>query len=102
VIGKAGHLYTASTSATNMVDGDGNIVTTPRHFRPSNLYLPIECAPGVQDHFPDPYDCSVYHYCNGMLSNKLTLIISCFIGGVDKPLFCDAGLFYDKSEFSLA
>ncbi|CAF4458909.1 unnamed protein product, partial [Rotaria magnacalcarata] len=38
-IGKAGHLHTSSTAATNMIDGDGNIVTTPRNFR-LNVYLP--------------------------------------------------------------
>jgi hypothetical protein len=63
-IGKAGHLHTSSTAATNMIDGDGNIVTTPRNFR-LNVYLPIECPPGVQKYFPDPYDCSAYHYCSG-------------------------------------
>jgi hypothetical protein len=62
--GKAGHLHTSSTAATNMIDGDGNIVTTPRNFR-LNVYLPIECPPGVQKYFPDPYDCSAYHYCSG-------------------------------------
>ncbi|CAF5153363.1 unnamed protein product, partial [Rotaria magnacalcarata] len=36
---KAGHLHTSSTAATNMIDGDGNIVTTPRNFR-LNVYLP--------------------------------------------------------------
>ncbi|CAF4129453.1 unnamed protein product [Rotaria magnacalcarata] len=80
--GKAGHLHTSSTAATNMIDGDGNIVTTPRNFR-LNVYLPIECPPGVQKYFPDPYDCSAYHYCSG---------------GVDKPSYCDAGLFYDKKH----
>lgn len=65
-LGKAGHLYTSSTPATNMIDGDGNLVTTPRHLRPQTIYLPIECPPGVQEHFPDPYDCSVFHYCNGL------------------------------------
>ncbi|CAF4217761.1 unnamed protein product [Rotaria magnacalcarata] len=79
---KAGHLHTSSTAATNMIDGDGNIVTTPRNFR-LNVYLPIECPPGVQKYFPDPYDCSAYHYCSG---------------GVDKPSYCDAGLFYDKKH----
>jgi len=63
-VGKAGHLHTSSTAATNMIDGDGNIVTTPRNFR-LNVYLPIECPPGVQKYFPDPYDCSAYHYCSG-------------------------------------
>jgi hypothetical protein len=47
-----------------MIDGDGNIVTTPRNYR-LNVYLPIECPPGIQKYFPDPYDCSAYHYCNG-------------------------------------
>ncbi|UJR08864.1 hypothetical protein I4U23_013119 [Adineta vaga] len=79
---KAGNLQTSSTAATNMIDGDGNIVTTPRNFR-LNIYLPIECPPGVQKYFPDPYDCSAYHYCNG---------------GVDRPSFCDAGLYYDKKH----
>ena len=63
-VGKAGHLDTSSTAPTNMIDGDGNIVTTPRNYRP-NAYLPIECPPGVQKFFPDPYDCSAYHYCSG-------------------------------------
>jgi hypothetical protein len=63
-IGKAGHLHTSSTAATNMMDGDGNIVTTPRNFR-LNVYLPIECPSGIQKYFPDPYDCSAYHYCSG-------------------------------------
>lgn len=47
-----------------MMDGDGNIVTTPRNFR-LNVYSPIECPPGIQKYFPDPYDCSAYHYCSG-------------------------------------
>jgi surface polysaccharide O-acyltransferase-like enzyme len=64
LIGKAGHLHTSSTAATIMIDGDGNIVTTPRNSR-LRVYLPIECPPGVQKYFPDPYDCSAYHYCNG-------------------------------------
>jgi hypothetical protein len=64
IVGKAGHLHTSSTAATNMIDGDGNIVTTPRNFR-LNAYLPIECPPGIQKYFPDPYDCSAYHYCSG-------------------------------------
>ncbi|CAF1245111.1 unnamed protein product [Rotaria sordida] len=78
---KAGHLYTSSTAATNMIDGDGNAVTTPRHSRPTNVYLPIECPKGLQEYFSDPYDCSAFHYCNG---------------GIDKPSYCDAGLFWDK------
>ncbi|CAF3908763.1 unnamed protein product [Rotaria sp. Silwood2] len=78
---KAGNLYTSSTAATNMIDGDGNPVTTPRHSRPNNIYLPIECPKGAQEYFSDPYDCSAFHYCNG---------------GIDKPSFCDAGLFWDK------
>jgi hypothetical protein len=65
-IGKAGHLYTSSTSVTNMVDSYGNTITTPRYGRPTNIYLPIECPPKVQEFFPDLYDCSAYHYCNGM------------------------------------
>jgi len=63
---KAGQLQTSSTAATNMIDGDGNIVTTPRNYR-VKAYLPIECPPGVQKYFPDPYDCSAYHYCNGRI-----------------------------------
>lgn len=76
LIGKAGHLYTLSTAATNMVDGDGNIVTTPRYFRLDNVYLPIKCPPNVQEHYPDPYDCSAYHYCNGTLNVKPIPILS--------------------------
>ncbi len=76
LIGKAGHLHTSSTAATNMMDGDGNIVTTPRNFH-SNVYLPIECPPGIQKYFSDPFDCSAYHYCSGrfrfyyMISSKV-------------------------------
>lgn len=65
-LGKAGHLYTSSTSATNMVDAQGNTITAAHPVRPTNVYLPIECKKGVQDHFPDPYDCSAFHYCNGI------------------------------------
>ncbi|CAF0988782.1 unnamed protein product [Adineta steineri] len=79
---KAGNLHTSSKASTLMIDGDGNPVTTPRNFR-TNVYPQIECPPGIQKHFADPYDCSAYHYCNG---------------GVDKPSFCDAGLFYDKKH----
>jgi hypothetical protein len=68
---KAGHLYTSSTAATNMIDGNGDPITTPRNFRLQNVYLPIECPPGVQGHFPDPYDCSAFHYCNGMLNKNI-------------------------------
>ena len=99
-IGKAGHLYTSSTSPTDMIDGDGNPVTTPRNSRPTNIYLPIECPTGVQGHFPDPYDCSAFHYCNGQffwsLGGKWHVLR--LLGGVDKPAFCDAGLFWDKSK----
>jgi hypothetical protein len=63
-IGKAGHLYTSSTAATNMIDGDGNLVTTPRHSRPTNI---------VQGHFPDPYDCSAFHYCNGQFCSRWSI-----------------------------
>ncbi|CAF5207632.1 unnamed protein product, partial [Rotaria magnacalcarata] len=35
---------------------------------------PIDCPKNVQGHFPDPYDCSVFHYCNG---------------GIDRPSYCD-------------
>lgn len=104
-VGKAGHLYTSSTPATNMIDGDGNIVTTPRHLRPQTVYLPIECPPGVREHFPDPYDCSVFHYCNGLFIDLLFLnnmYASHFdhLGGVDRPSYCDPGLFWDKSKCS--
>jgi hypothetical protein len=68
--GKAGHLHTSSTAATDMTDGKGNIVTTLRHLRPNIVYSPIECPPGVQEHFSDPYDCSAFHYCNGMLNDN--------------------------------
>ncbi|CAF4383933.1 unnamed protein product, partial [Rotaria magnacalcarata] len=61
---KAASLPPSSTAATNTRDGDGNPITTPRHSPPSNVYLPIDCPKNVQGHFPDPYDCSVFHYCN--------------------------------------
>lgn len=78
LIGKAGHLYTLSTVATDMIDGDGNRITTPRYGRLTNVYTPIECPPKVQGYFADPYDCSVYHYCNGMFENYLWLFIGSF------------------------
>ena len=102
-VGKAGHLYTSSTAATNMFDGDGNLVTAPRHGRPTNLYLPIECPPKVEDFFPDPYDCSVYHYCNRTSNNCLSCSLpNHCIGGVDKPSYCDGGLYWDKSKVKLS
>ena len=99
-IGKAGHLYTSSTAATHMLDSNGNVITTPYHPRLIDLYLPIECPPKVQDFFADPYDCSVYHYCNGMAHNYFHFfcILNDCVGGVDKPAYCDAGLYWDKSN----
>ncbi|CAF3393798.1 unnamed protein product [Rotaria socialis] len=80
---KAASLPPSSTTATNTLDGDGNPITTPRHSPPNTVYLPIECPKNVQGHFPDPYDCSVFHYCNG---------------GIDRPSYCDAGLFWNKKH----
>lgn len=68
-------MNTVSTAATDMIDGDGNPITTPRYNRPANVYQPIECPPKVQAFFPDPYDCSVYHYCNGISIDMLDVFI---------------------------
>jgi hypothetical protein len=84
-----------------MVDEQGNIIRTPPLVRLKNVYLPIECPPGVEGHFPDPYDCSAYHYCIGMLNNTFKVLCNDFLGGVDKPTFCDAGLYWDKSELNI-
>ena len=54
-----------------MRDDNGNLITTPHNGRPTNVYLPIECPPKVQSYYPDPYDCSVYHYCNRMFNSDL-------------------------------
>ncbi|CAF1042460.1 unnamed protein product [Adineta steineri] len=80
---KAGHFNTSSTTATDTNGGTDKPPTDSKQPHP-----PIECprdAQGhfVQGHFPDPYDCSVYHYCNG---------------GVDKIAYCDPGLFWDKKH----
>ncbi|CAF4523879.1 unnamed protein product, partial [Rotaria sp. Silwood2] len=72
----AGHFFTSSIP-TNIVDE-----SETTHFSQLNIvYPPIPCPKSVQGHFPDPYDCSAFHYCNG---------------GVDKPGFCEPGLFWDK------
>ena len=72
-----------------MIDGDGNPVTTPRNFQLQNVYLPIECPPGVQGHtFLIHMIVQHYHYCNGMFQSfeifNISIIVI-FIGGVDKP-----------------
>ena len=28
-------------------------------------YSPIECSLGSSGYYSDPYDCSVFHYCDG-------------------------------------
>jgi hypothetical protein len=47
------------------------------------VYGTIECPPGNAMFYPDPYDCSAYHFCNG---------------GKDKVLKCEPGLYYDKTR----
>ncbi|CAF4641281.1 unnamed protein product, partial [Rotaria sp. Silwood2] len=73
----AGHFYTSSSIPTNLVDGS----ETTHSSQLNIVYPPIPCPTNVQGHFSDPYDCSAFHYCNG---------------GVDKPGFCEPGLFWDK------
>lgn len=89
-----------STTATN-TDGDADsIIITPRPPRPADVYPPIQCPTGVQGHFPDPYDCSVFHYCNGKMNHVIYMFVyksDNFLGGVDRPSYCDPGLFWDKS-----
>ena len=40
-------------------------------------YSSIECALGSSGYFPDPYDCSVFHYCDGkvQLSFKVSIAL---------------------------
>jgi hypothetical protein len=33
-------------------------------------YSSIDCATGSSGYFPDPYDCSVFHYCDGKESKR--------------------------------
>jgi len=47
------------------------------------VYGTIECPSMKLQFFPDPYDCSAYHFCNG---------------GKDKVLKCEPGLYYDKTR----
>lgn len=49
----------------------------------SDIYGIIECPTKKPSFYPDPYDCSAYHFCNG---------------GKDRVLKCEPGLFYDKSR----
>ncbi|KAI3388436.1 hypothetical protein SNEBB_011015 [Seison nebaliae] len=52
--------------------------TTPKV---GQVYGLIDCPEGVAQFFPDPHDCSAYHFCNG---------------GIDQVLLCESGLFYDR------
>jgi hypothetical protein len=49
----------------------------------SDIYGVIECPTNKPSFYPDPYDCSAYHFCNA---------------GKDKVLKCEPGLFYDRSR----
>ncbi|CAF2947672.1 unnamed protein product [Rotaria sp. Silwood2] len=39
-------------------------------------YSSIECALGSSGYFPDPYDCSVFHYCDGVRVLSESLLCS--------------------------
>ncbi|CAF0885813.1 unnamed protein product [Adineta ricciae] len=39
-------------------------------------YSSIECALGSSGYFPDPYDCSVFHYCDGVRIQSEALLCS--------------------------
>ncbi|UJR09680.1 hypothetical protein I4U23_013914 [Adineta vaga] len=39
-------------------------------------YSSIECALGSSGYFPDPYDCSVFHYCDGAKVRSEALLCS--------------------------
>ena len=43
------------------------------------LYGTIECPADETGFYPNPYDCSAYHFCNG---------------GHDQVILCEPGLFY--------
>ena len=47
------------------------------------IYGTIECPNMKAQFYPDPYDCSAYHFCNA---------------GKDKVLTCEPGLYYDRSR----
>ena len=47
------------------------------------VYGTIECPNNKPAFYPDPFDCSAYHFCNGRK---------------DKVLKCEPGLYYDKSR----
>ena len=44
-------------------------------------YSPVECLAGRSGYFPDPYDCSVFHYCDGKETRWI------FTRSVTLPLF---------------
>lgn len=58
---------------------------TPQFVTPETavVYGTIECPNPKAAFYPDPYDCSAYHFCNG---------------GKDKVLKCEPGLYYDRSR----
>ncbi len=49
----------------------------------ASVYGTIECPNKKAAFYPDPFDCSAYHFCNG---------------GKDMVLKCEPGLYYDKSR----
>ena len=47
------------------------------------LYGSIECPIDVTGFFPNPYDCTAYHFCNG---------------GKDQVILCEPGLYYRQDK----
>ncbi len=74
---------TTTTLPTPPLPGD--VTITPAFVTPETavVYGTIECPNKKAAFYPDPYDCSAYHFCNG---------------GKDKVLKCEPGLYYDRSR----
>ena len=75
----------AAAPTTTKLSTIGIPTLTPQFVTPETavVYGTIECPTKKPSFYPDPYDCSAYHFCNG---------------GHDKVLRCEPGLYYDKSR----
>ena len=57
-------LHISATQTTYMVDNTPNVNTSVLAFHPNSSYWPIRCLPTNEgDYFPDPHDCTAYHFC---------------------------------------
>lgn len=80
-------LCRAAPSTTKMstvaIASDGTAAPALVTAETAVVYGTIECPSNKAAFYPDPYDCSAYHFCNG---------------GKDKVLKCEPGLYYDRSR----